>query len=71
MSEPVALRETTQLVMSSDLLEEFRDELDERFTLTFFEMNDRSDGEFVRVIGSPVEIRDASEFLSSRGVRLR
>ncbi|WP_135826624.1 VNG_1110C family protein [Halorussus ruber] len=70
MSEPVALRETTQLVLPLDLFEEFRDELNGRFTLTFFEVGDDADGEFVRVIGSPVEIRDASEFLSSRGVRL-
>ncbi|WP_276300891.1 hypothetical protein [Halorussus lipolyticus] len=71
MPEPVALRETTQLVLPADLLEEFRPALDERFTLTFSEVGDEAGGEFVRVIGSPVEIRDASEFLSGRGVRFQ
>ena len=71
MPDPVILRDSTQLVLPSDVLEEFRVELDDRFTLTFFEMNTETDREYVRVIGSPVEIGAASEFLSRRGVPLR
>jgi hypothetical protein len=79
MPDPSTLRDSTQIVLSSDALTEFRSELDERFTLTFFELNDGGDveserdgkTEFVRVIGSPVEIKAASEFLSRHGVRIR
>jgi hypothetical protein len=122
MPDPSTLRDSTQIVLSSDALAEFRAELDERFTLTFFELNDgagsggsegggatgdetgsggmagddieddRTDGdetagngterdeseaesdepsEYVCIIGSPVEIKAATEFLSRHGVRLR
>jgi hypothetical protein len=79
MPDPSTLRDSTQIVLSSDALAGLRAELDERFTLTFLELNDRREGEsecegggeYVRIIGSPVEIRAASEFLSRHGVTLR
>ena len=100
MPDPATLRDSTQIVISAAVLEGFRDDLDERFTLTFFEMNldrqGRSEtadgdgtadgdetadengataangaGEYVRIIGSPVEIKGASEFLSRQGVSVR
>ena len=97
MPDPATLRDSTQIVISEAVLEGFRDDLDERFTLTFFEVNldgRASDGtagsdgtavgdgatggdeasaaaDFVRIIGSPVEIKGASEFLSRQGVSVR
>jgi len=79
MPDPSTLRDSTQIVLSSDALAEFRSELDERFTLTFFELHEGSDvendhdgePELVRIIGSPVEIKAATEFLSRHGVTLR
>ncbi|NHN58157.1 MULTISPECIES: hypothetical protein [Halorussus] len=87
MPDPATLRDSTQIVIAAAVLEGFRDDLDEQFTLTFFEMNvdaenrtddanptadgDHATGDYVRIIGSPVEIKGASEFLSRQGVSVR
>jgi hypothetical protein len=75
MSDPSTLRDSTQIVLPSDALEGLREDLTDQFTLTLFEVEDASDGEsadsYVRIIGSPVEIKAASEFLSRHGVTLR
>ena len=103
MPDPSTLRDSTQIVLPPAALEGFREDLDERFTLTFFEVDRTtpSDGDgrepedgaedvtgddgsetpggddanpeiaYVRIIGSPVEIKAASEFLARNGVSLR
>ncbi|WP_375335563.1 hypothetical protein [Halorussus sp. MSC15.2] len=106
MPDPTTLRDSTQFVLPAEVLAGFREDLDEQFTLTFFEVDasgrgsgqregsdatgatggsgepregeredagdetSRNDG-YVRVIGSPVEIKAASEFLSRHGVSVR
>ncbi|MFC4549224.1 MULTISPECIES: hypothetical protein [Halorussus] len=66
MPDPSKLRDSTQIVLPVDELEEVRDELEAEFTLTIFGM----DEDHVRIIGSPVEIKAASDFLARRGVSL-
>ena len=66
MPDPSKLRDSTQIVLPVDELEEVRDELEAEFTLTIFGM----DEDWVRIIGSPVEIKAASDFLARRGVSL-
>jgi hypothetical protein len=71
MPDPSTLRDSTQIILSSDVLAEFRADLDEQFTLTFIGPDDESEAEYVRIIGSPVEIKAANDFLSRHGVSLR
>ena len=66
MPDPSTLRDSTQIILPSEALEGIREDLDEQFTLTMVSMDD----EYVRIIGSPVEIKDASDFLSRHGVTL-
>ena len=61
------LRDSTQIVLPRTTLDELEVRLDDRFTVTVV---DEPDG-YCRIIGSPVEIKDVSEFLSTRGVNLR
>ena len=67
MPDPSKLRDSTQIVLPTDDLEGVRDDLEAEFTLTIFGMEEG----WVRIIGSPVEIKGASEFLARRGVSLR
>ena len=66
MPDPATLRDSTQILLPSAALAEVRADLEAQFTLTLFEADD----DLVRIIGSPVEIKAASDFLSRRGVSL-
>ena len=63
MSDPARLRDSTEILLPAAAIEGIRDDLEERFTLTIFREECR-----VRIIGSPVEIKDASDFLARNGV---
>ena len=64
MSNAARLRDSTQIVLPRELLEEFEPSLDDEFTVTIV-----ADGkDRCRIIGSPVEIKAASEFLVRRGI---
>ncbi|WP_418282701.1 hypothetical protein [Halorubrum sp. DTA98] len=63
MPDPASLRDSTQIVLPCHALDGLREGLHERSTVTVFE----SDGQ-CRVIGSPVEIKAASEYLTRNGV---
>ncbi|NHN48733.1 hypothetical protein G9464_14180 [Halostella sp. JP-L12] len=69
MPDPSRLRDSTQIVLPRDDLdgraEDIKAELRERFVLTIYE-----EGECYRIIGSPVEIKEASKHLSRRGISL-
>jgi len=65
MADPSTYRDSTQIVLPLGALDDLEDELTEQFTVTVFEQDD-----VVRIIGSPVEIRDASDFLARHGVAL-
>ncbi|GAA0290034.1 hypothetical protein [Halarchaeum salinum] len=65
MGDPSRYRDSTQIVLPTGTLDGIEPPLDERFTVTLFER----DG-VVRIIGSPVEIRAASDYLARQGVSL-
>jgi hypothetical protein len=65
MPDPVRLRYSTEILLPAAAIEGIRDDLEERFTLTIFREECR-----VRIIGSPVEIKDASDFLARNGVQV-
>ncbi|SEV82799.1 VNG_1110C family protein [Natrinema salifodinae] len=67
MPDASQLRDSTQIVLPREALEGLEPQLDDEFTVTVF-----PDGEDrCRIIGSPVEIKAASEFLARRGVTVR
>jgi hypothetical protein len=63
MTSPARLRDSTQIVLSPGAIEDVRAELEARFTLTLHETE-----ECVRIIASPLVIKDVSDFLALRGV---
>lgn len=63
MPDPSSLRDSTQIVLPCHALDGLFDTLDEEFTLTVVE----SDG-YYRIIGSPIEIKAASNYLARNGV---
>lgn len=67
MPDPARLRDSTQIVLPRDALRDLEPPLDEEFTVTVFPEGD----DYCRVIGSPVEIKAASEFLVRHGVAVQ
>ncbi|MWV40947.1 hypothetical protein [Natrialba sp. INN-245] len=67
MPDPTRLRDSTQIVLRRETLEDLACDLESEFAVTVFRENE----EYYRIIGSPVEIKAASEFLSRRGVNVR
>ncbi|WP_226023393.1 hypothetical protein [Halomicrobium salinisoli] len=65
MASADRFRDSTQILLPAAALDGVRDELEERFTLTV-----HREGSQVRIIGSPVEIKRASDFLAMNGVNL-
>lgn len=66
MPDPSSLRDSTQIVVPRESLSGLEAGLDDACTVTVFE-----EGEgYYRIIGSPVEIKRASEFLARNGVTL-
>ncbi|WP_327051699.1 VNG_1110C family protein [Halomicrococcus gelatinilyticus] len=66
MPDPATLRDSTQIVVAEDVLEGVREELERNFTVSIVHV----DEDTLRIVGSPVEIKDASEFLGRRGVSI-
>jgi len=62
MPEPSSLRDSTQIVLPAATLEGLCADIEERFTVTVV-----GDGP-CRIIGSPVEIKKANDFLARNGV---
>ncbi|MEF8782419.1 MAG: hypothetical protein V5A39_05480 [Haloarculaceae archaeon] len=65
MTEVTRLRDSTQILLPRGTLAGLREDLEDRFVVTVFRENER-----VRIIGSPVEIKGASEFLARNGVAI-
>jgi hypothetical protein len=63
MPDPARLRDSTEILLPRESIEGIKEDLEERFTLTIRQEDCR-----VRIIGSPVEIKDASDFLARNGV---
>ncbi|AFZ73893.1 VNG_1110C family protein [Natronobacterium gregoryi] len=64
MSDPSRLRDSTQIVVRRETLNELEPPIDEECTVTVFEESE----DYYRIIGSPVEIKQAGEYLARRGV---
>ena len=65
MTDADRLRDSTQILLPRGALEGLAAELEDRFMVTI-----RREQRRVRIIGSPVEIKGASEFLARNGVRI-
>ncbi|MDS0298223.1 hypothetical protein NDI76_05670 [Halogeometricum sp. S1BR25-6] len=63
MPDPSNLRDSTQIVVPCASLKDVREELEREFTVTVFP----NDG-ICKIIGSPVEIKAVSDFLTRHGV---
>ncbi|QGN07810.1 hypothetical protein Hrd1104_11190 [Halorhabdus sp. CBA1104] len=63
MSTAARFRDSTQIQLPADALETVGPALTDRFTVTV-----RHEDAGVRIIGSPVEIKRASDFLARNGI---
>jgi hypothetical protein len=63
MTDVARLRDSTQILLPATALEGLQEELESRFVVTV-----RAEQCGVRIIGSPVEIKDVSDFLARNGV---
>lgn len=72
MPDPSNLRDSTQIVLPSEELDGLEEDLTDEFVVTLHTMNGQSPGdvEYVRIIGSPVVIKDVSDYLARHGVSL-
>jgi len=68
MPTPARLRDSTQIVLSSKSIDGLREQLAREFTVSIVESDAE---ETCRIIGSPVEIKAVSRFLSRQGIALR
>ena len=65
MTSAAGFRDSTQIVLPAGVLGDLRERLEEEFVLTVVET-----GDSLRIIGSPVQIRQASDYLVRNGVTL-
>ncbi|MFC6836016.1 VNG_1110C family protein [Halomarina ordinaria] len=63
MSDAERFRDSTQIVLPVGALDGLRRTIERDFTLTLHEQ-----GDALRIIGSPVEIKEASDWLARKGV---
>ena len=66
MVDPTGFRDSTQIVLPVDSLERLHTDLEAKFTVTV-----RTDDSTARIIGSPVVIKEVSDFLIRHGISLR
>lgn len=65
MEDAAGFRDSTQIVLPWECLEGIRHELESEFTVTIHD-----EGDVARIIGSPVVIKEVSEYLVRKGVSL-
>ena len=63
MTDAARLRDSTQILLPETALDGLSEEIESRFVVTV-----RAEQQWVRIIGSPVEIKDVSDFLTRNGV---
>jgi hypothetical protein len=63
MTDADRFRDSTQILLPRSAMDGFDCTLEERFTVTV-----REEDSQVRIIGSPVEIKNVSDFLARNGV---
>jgi hypothetical protein len=64
MPDPATLRDCTEIRLSCETLDGFRDEIEARFTVTIVQDETAE----CRIIGSPVVIKEVGVFLTRQGV---
>ena len=67
MTDPSTFRDSTQIVLPESTLEDLDADLEEEFVVSVFEPEDT---DVVRIIGSPVVIKEVSDFLARHGIHL-
>jgi len=65
MPDPSRLRDSTQIVLPCSALDGLAGDIDEEFAVSVLQDDDRC-----RIVGSPVEIKAASDYLARHGVSL-
>jgi hypothetical protein len=65
MVDPARFRDSTQIVLPPETLEDLGRDLEAEFSVTVAE-----EGAGARIIGSPLVIKDVSDYLARRGVAL-
>lgn len=65
MPDPSRLRDSTQIVLPEAALDGIAEDLEDSFAVTIVEESGT-----VRIIGSPVEIKAASAYLSRHGLTI-
>lgn len=63
MTDAARLRDSTQILLPASALEGIHEEVKQEFAVTV-----RREGGQIRIIGSPVVIKDVSEFLARNGI---
>ena len=66
MPTPASLRDSTQIELPADSIAGLREQLEAEYTVTIFNPEPR----LCRIVGSPVEIKAVSAFLSRHGISL-
>ncbi|MFB6081937.1 MAG: hypothetical protein ABEJ67_03860 [Halanaeroarchaeum sp.] len=65
MVDAASLRDSTQIVLTPEAAAEIRADVESRFTVTFYEQS-----EYVKIIGSPVVIKEVGDYLCRQGITL-
>jgi hypothetical protein len=63
MPSPATLRDSTEIVLPREVVDDLRTDLEAEFTLTIVDR-----GDVVKIIGSPIVIKEVGQFLAHRGV---
>lgn len=70
MPDPSNLRDSTQIVLPASELDGLRDQLQAEYTVTIVGLDTDFEDDYVKIIGSPVVIKNVSDFLARHGVSL-
>ncbi|MFB6112380.1 MAG: hypothetical protein ABEJ35_07590 [Halobacteriaceae archaeon] len=65
MGEPERFRDSTQIILQREALEKLAVDLEEEFTVTVTETDGR-----IRIVGSPVVIKDVAGLLARKGISI-
>lgn len=67
MGDPSTYRDSTQIVLPESTMEDIDADLEAEFMVSVFQPED---SDIVRIIGSPVVIKNLSEYLARQGVNV-
>ncbi|MEF8774311.1 MAG: hypothetical protein V5A23_04155 [Halobacteriales archaeon] len=70
MPDPSNLRDSTQIVLPASELDGVRGRLEAEYTVTISALDTDFEEDYVKIIGSPVVIKDVSDFLARQGISL-